>query len=233
MANRALLEQIWWAGVDRVKGYECVLEVLAQQPDFRPTHVAAVGKAASSMMRAALDQCGKDLPALMVTKYDHSDKGLEQYSNLTVIESAHPVPDENSLKGGEALLDFVSKAPGDAVLLLLVSGGASALAESLPQDMSLADLQALNQQMLADGLDIHAINSRRKEISHIKAGKLLARFRGQSARVFAISDVEGDSIEVIGSGIGQLPQIALCDDMETQIIASNAIARNACEGAAE
>ena len=213
MDQRKVLDQIWWAGVNRVKGYQCVLDALGQHKDLAPTHIAAVGKAASSMMRAALDQCGKDLPALMVTKYDHSDKGLDLYANLTVIESAHPVPDENSLKGGEALLDFVSKAPGDAVLLLLVSGGASALAESLPQDMSLADLQALNQQMLPDGLDIHAINSRRKEISHIKTGKLLARFGGQSARVFAISDVEGDStFAIVRSVVGNPLQCRAFDN---------------------
>ncbi len=233
MENRKLLDEIWWAGVDRVKGYQCVVDALAQHKDFSPTHIAAVGKAASSMMRAALDQCGLNLPALMVTKYDHLDAGLDKYLNLKVIEAAHPVPDENSLKAGAALLDFVGSAPSDAVLLLLVSGGASALAESLSGGMALSDLQALNQKMLAEGFDIHAINKRRKEISHIKAGKLLGRFRGNQARVFAISDVEGDSISVIGSGIGELPTVRLCEDMSSEIIASNAIARNACEGAAE
>ncbi len=230
--ERALLEQIWWAGVNRVSGYQCVKTALAAQPDFSPTHVAAVGKAASSMMRAALDTCGKDLPSLMVTKYEHGEPELAAYPNLSVIEAAHPVPDENSLKGGEALLDFVSALPKDAALLLLVSGGASALAEALPPDMSLDDLQAMNRNMLAEGLDIHAINKKRKEISLIKAGKLLGRFRGKQARVFAISDVEGDSIEVIGSGIGQMPTVLLCEDIETHIIASNAIAREACEQAA-
>lgn len=233
MDDRAILEKIWWMGVERVQGYQCVEAALAGQSDFKPTHIAALGKAASSMMRAALDQCGKDLPALMVTKYDHSDTGLEVYPNLQVIESAHPVPDENSLKAGEALIEFVSTLRKEARLLLLVSGGASALAESLHDDMDLTDLQNLNKKMLADGLDIHAINKKRKEISQIKAGKLLSKFRGVQARVFAISDVEGDSIEVIGSGIGQLPAVALCDDMQTQVIASNAIARNACEMAAE
>jgi hydroxypyruvate reductase len=185
------------------------------------------------MIRAALDHCGKDMPALLVTKYGHLDKGLDVYRNLSVIESAHPVPDSNSLRAGEALLEFVSGLSKDAVLLLLVSGGASALAEALPADYSLDDLQAMNRKMLADGLDIHAINTKRKQISQIKAGKLLGRFKGGQARVFAISDVEGDSISVIGSGIGALPAIALCEDMKTQIIASNAIAREACEQAAD
>ncbi len=229
--DRALLEKIWWAGVERVRGYQCVELALAGSQDFMPTHIAAVGKAASSMIRAALDTCGKDLPALMVTKYDHSGDGLASYPHLTTIESAHPVPDENSLIAGKALIEFVSKLPKEARLLLLVSGGASALVEALHDEMSLDDLQQLNKKMLAEGLDIHAINKKRKEISQIKAGKLLGKFRGVQARVFAISDVEGDSIEVIGSGIGQLPAVALCDDMETQIIASNAIARLACEQA--
>ena len=231
-SERALLEQIWWAGVNRVSGYQCVEKALAAQSGFSPTHVAAVGKAASPMMRAALDTCGKDLPSLVVTKHEHGEPGLAVYSNLTVIEAGHPVPDENSLKGGEALLDFVSGLPQDAVLLLLVSGGASALAEALGGRLTLDDLQAMNRKMLAEGLDIHAINKKRKEISLIKAGKLLGRFRGKQTRVFAISDVEGDSIEVIGSGIGQIPSVPLCEDIEALIIASNAIAREACEQAA-
>ena len=232
MSDRVILEEIWWAGVKRVQGGGCVKEAL-EQSDFRPTHVAAVGKAASSMMRAALDVCGTHLPSLVVTKYGHAEKQLGQYPNLAVIEAAHPVPDQHSLYGGKALLDFVSGIDDGGRLLLLVSGGASALAEVLPNHVSLEDLKSLNEKMLAEGHDIHAINKQRKEMSRIKGGKLLSHFFGRSARVLAISDVEGDDIAVIGSGIGQLPAIRQCHDMAVTLVASNAIARLACEEAAK
>ena len=184
------------------------------------------------MIAAALDTCGKDLPALMVTKYDHTKMGMKAYGDVAIIEAAHPVPDQHSLYAGKALLEFVSRIETDGHLLLLVSGGASALAEALVGDNSLEDLQELNRRMLAEGHDIHAINRRRKEISRIKGGKLLSHFAGASTRVLAISDVEGDDLSVIGSGIGQLPTIRQCTDMETRIVASNAIARLATEDAA-
>jgi len=203
-----------------------------EQSGFEPTHIVAVGKAASSMARAALDTSGPGLPALVVTKYGHAEKELDGYGDVSVIESAHPVPDQHSLYGGRALLDFVSRVGSDGKLLLLVSGGASALAEVLPDDVSLDDLQALNAKMLAEGHDIHAINKKRKELSRIKGGKLLSHFGGESARVLAISDVEGDDIAVIGSGIGQLPSIRQCQDMKSDVVASNVIARLACESAA-
>jgi hydroxypyruvate reductase len=228
MQVRDTLENIWWAGVRRVSGYESVAQALAGTGSGTFTHIAAVGKAASPMMRAALDANGTGTPALLVTKHGHAEPELEG-DNLTIIESAHPVPDENSLRAGESLIDFVSGAGNDARLLLLVSGGASALAEALPSDMTLDDLQSINRRMLADGLDIHAINARRKEVSRIKSGKLLARFPGESAKVLLISDVEGDDISVIGSGIGEIPETRRHENFDAEIVASNAIARDACE----
>lgn len=233
MSDRDILEEIWWAGVDRVRGYECVDQALNANSGFVPTKIAAVGKAASSMMRAALDRYGGSVSALVVTKYDHSEKELGDFSNLDVIEAAHPVPDENSLRGGEALLDFVKSAGENDALLLLVSGGASSLAECLPAQIDLDQLQSLNEQMLAEGLDIHAINAKRREISLIKGGKLLSYFNGRSVKVLAISDVERDSIDVIGSGIGARPQLDTSGLIDAEIIASNYIARDACEAKAE
>ena len=233
MDARKTLETIWWAGVDRVGGYRCVQEALAGGAISTITHVAAVGKAASPMARAALDHFGADLPALVVTKHGHGDARRTRYPGLRLIEAGHPVPDEQSLEAGSALIDFVAGAGGEARLLLLVSGGASALAESLPGDMTLDDLQAMTQAMLAEGLDIHAINAKRKEISGIKGGKLLARFSGKSALVLAISDVEGDDISVIGSGIGMIPASRQAGKLQAEVIASNAIAREACEQAAD
>lgn len=230
--TRETLERLWWAGVERAGGYEAVEAALASGGDAEITHVAAVGKAGSQMIRAALDVCGQSLPALLVTKHGHAEPSLRIYPGLEIIESGHPLPDENSIEAGDALIRFVSGAGAGARLLLLVSGGASALAESLPPGMTLADWQAVTRSMLAEGLDIHAINARRREISQIKGGRLLARFSGTKALVLAISDVEGDAISVIGSGIGEIPAQMRHGDFEARIIASNAIAREACENMA-
>lgn len=226
MDTRAI--KIWRAGVDAVGGYEATRTALATSDGPAPDQIIAVGKAAGDMARAALDHFGP-LPALVVTKDGHA-QGLPD--EVHVIESSHPVPDARSLSAGRALRTCVQGMAPGTHLLLLVSGGASSLAEDPVEGKTLSDLQALNSRLLSDGLDITAMNIERRKISRIKGGGLLGTFTGQSAQVLAISDVPGDDLSVIGSGIGAPPN-PCSFDCETRIIASNTIARNAAADAAK
>lgn len=216
---------IWKAGVAAVDGYGAVKSALLDVP--RPDQILAVGKAAAAMMSAAQDQFGKT-PGRVVTKDGHAE-GLA--SHLQVIEASHPVPDARSLKGGQALRAAVQAMEPGTHLLLLVSGGASSLAEDLVPGATLEDLARLNAQLLSEGLDITAMNARRRAMSRIKGGGLLAGFGGARATVLAISDVPGDDIGVIGSGLGAVPE-APQFEANVQIIASNAHARRAAADAA-
>lgn len=211
---------IWQAGVDAVGGHTATRAALNDLP--RPDRILAVGKAAASMARAALDHFGP-LPCLVVTKDGH---GAELPASTQLIEAAHPVPDARSLMAGRALRQAVEAMTEGSHLLLLVSGGASSLAEDLVTGKTLDDLAALNRAMLAEGLDITAMNARRRQISRIKGGGLLAGFKGARADVLAISDVPGDDMMVIGSGIGALPD-AYGFAASTRIVASNSVARAA------
>ncbi len=213
---------LWQAGVAAVRGERAVETALAAANMQRPERILAVGKAACSMARAAM-AAFPDSPCLIVTKYDHA---ADAPPGAEVLESAHPVPDQASLVAGGRCLDWVSNAPEDAHLLVLVSGGASSLVEALPEDMTLDDLKRDTQARLAAGDDIHALNTWRKRISRIKGGKLLETFPGTRVTTLAISDVEGDSLDVIGSGIGAAPAQPQFT-FESHIIASNAHARAA------
>ncbi len=219
--TRALI-QIWNAAVAAVSGYEAVANTLSADSDFSPDLVLAVGKAAVGMSQGALD----NLPpceALIVTKYDHADQNIRARAGVEVVEAGHPIPDQHSLDAGRALLDRIRVMPADSRVLLLVSGGASALAEALPEDMTLADLRAATDEMIAGGKTIAQINGWRKQASLIKDGKLVEAFSGAEIRVYAISDVEGDSISTIGSGIGDCYRAKVT--ARSTVIASNQIAR--------
>lgn len=219
--------RLWSAGVAAVDGYTATRTALTETP-AKPDRILAVGKAAAAMTRAARDVCG-DIPTLVVTKDGH---GTGLPDDVDLIEAAHPVPDARSLVAGRALRDAVQNMPEGSELLLLVSGGASALAEDPVQGKTLDDVTALNRQMLAQGLDIGAMNRKRRRLSRIKGGRLLDYFTGASVRVLAISDVPRDDIAVIGSGIGAaLPERRF--DYVAQIVASNAHARAAAARAAE
>ncbi|MEM7377072.1 MAG: DUF4147 domain-containing protein [Pseudomonadota bacterium] len=218
--RRRLLEQLWWDAVDAVGGQRAVSSALETDPVARPTRILAVGKAANGMAEGALAQF-PDTPTLVVTKHGHATDTLRALPCVTVIESAHPVPDAHSIAAGHALLDAMHATAADDHVLLLVSGGASALAEALPDGWTLDDLQALNTEMLASGLAIGEMNRRRRATSRIKGGKLVAASQCP-VTVLALSDVEGDAIDTIGSGIGDPAGQPGCT---VRLVASNRIAR--------
>ncbi len=224
------IRAIWQAAVSAVSGEQAVSHAIDFDEAFRPDQIIAVGKAAVGMCRGALRHF-PDCRALVVTKYDHVDDEFLARTNVRVIQSAHPIPDQNSLNAGKAMLECVANLPEDSRLLLLVSGGASALAETLPDAMDLADLRAVTDEMISTGKTISEINMRRKEMSLIKDGKLLAEFSGAEARVYAISDVEGDNIATIGSGIGDCRRSR--SSAYSTITASNKIAREQARHAAQ
>ncbi|MFT5708202.1 MAG: glycerate 2-kinase [Oceanospirillaceae bacterium] len=227
---------IFDAAVKDVAGFNACYQSLTlgalADNNFQPDLIIAVGKAASGMCAGVLcaleASSSKTLcPALVVTKYQHTDPQLAKYQNVTVIESAHPVPDDNSLLAGQALLDAVQSLSENSQLLLLVSGGASSLAELLPEHTSLEQWQQLTNSMLSSGYNIGQINTVRKQTSLIKDGKLLANFKGSAVQVLAISDVEGDDISVIGSGIGDTKRLNC--NANIHLIATNQVARDAAQ----
>ncbi len=165
-------------------------------------HLVAVGKAATAMTEGAVAVLGERIrSALVITREGYAGTRLAERPGFTCLEANLPVPDERSLVAGAALLDFVASRPADARLLFLVSGGASSLVEALPEGTPPVALAALNRRLLADGLDIHAMNRIRKAVSRIKGGRLARRLGGRESLALIISDVRGDDPAVVGSGL--------------------------------
>ncbi len=195
------LLNIFNAAIDAVGGTAAVSRELSQRQFTSPVYLLALGKAASEMTEGAVAVLGNNLKkGLVLTKYDHLGKVVRSHSALVCHESAHPVPDAASLQAGSLLVDFVSSVPTDACLLVLLSGGASSLAEQLPTGMTLEDLSAVSAFLLSSGLDITAMNSVRRSLSCIKGGRLADRVSAEHVLQLAISDVPGDRWQDIGSG---------------------------------
>ena len=116
-----------------------------------------------------------------------------------MIAGGHPTPTRESERGGRAALDIAASLQQDEALVVLLSGGASALMAVPAEGLTLEHKQATTSQLLRAGADIHALNTVRKHLSAIKGGWLAARARGACV-TFAISDVVGDDLSVIGSG---------------------------------
>ena len=227
----SLLTQLWNAGVESVSGRRSVAEALQRDGPFRASLVIAVGKAACSMFLGAQTCISPSTRSFIVSKYDHVDAHCRASTATRIFEAGHPVPDMNSLLAGEAILQVIASADSHDNLLLLVSGGASALVEVLPPDLALTQLQEATKSLLGSGKSIAEINDIRGRMSLIKGGQLLSQFRGSEARIYALSDVEGDALAVIGGGIGD-PSRATANVL-ARVVASNAVARNAAAEEAE
>jgi hydroxypyruvate reductase len=222
MQDEDILRVLFDAGVAAVRGDAAVETALKEHPIESPDRIIAVGKAATAMAQAAA-AIYPDVPILIVTKYHHA---ADAPAGAEIIEAAHPVLDENSLRAGARLREVVASMASGSHLLMLVSGGASALVEDPQIGLDLAALRREADRLLASGADIHAMNAARKEMSRIKGGKLLAAFPGARVTTLALSDVAGDALGVIGSGIGDAPA-EHGFEFDPRIVASNAIARAA------
>ncbi len=159
--------------------------------------VIAAGKAAASMAKVAEEQAGEIITeGYCITKYDHA---LPLQHFLT-IEAGHPLPDENGVTATNTLLQAVEGLREQDILLVLLSGGASALLADVLPGCTLAASRQLNHLLINCGATIREINTVRKHVSKIKGGQLArAAF---PARIFSffISDVTGDDPGIIASG---------------------------------
>jgi hydroxypyruvate reductase len=154
------------------------------------------------MALGAVDVLGDAVvDGLVISKPGHLDRFLLEQAGLQAVEGGHPLPDENSLRAGDRLLDFIMRQPGDRDLLFLLSGGTSSLVEVLPVGIGLEQLQAANRWLLGSGLPIQQINLVRKALSAIKAGGLISHLGQRPVEALLISDVVNDDPAIIGSGL--------------------------------
>lgn len=164
---------------------------------FNNLYVAAAGKAASAMAQETEKILSTRIKSgLVITKYEHTIP----LHTFTTIEAGHPVPDENSIKGGNALLNFFKQTREDDLIIMLVSGGASALVADCPPGIILKDIKETVQLLLQCGASIDEINTVRKHLSLLKGGQLV---KYTNARIFSLilSDVPGDDLSIIASGL--------------------------------
>jgi hydroxypyruvate reductase len=156
-----------------------------------------LGKAGAPMAAAVEEILGDRIEqGVVVTKYGH----LQPTRTIRIHEAGHPVPDDAGIAGAQAVLDQVHGLGSDDLVLVLISGGGSALTPAPVAGITLAEKQALTKALLACGADIREMNALRKHISRIKGGQLARA--AAPARVFTLilSDIVGDPLDAIASG---------------------------------
>lgn len=160
--------------------------------------VFSIGKAAVPMADAAQSVFGERIKnGLLVTKYSHIGSFFSKYFDM--VEAAHPISDNNSILAAEkALMIAENLGEGDALLVLLSGGGSALLEKSVVS----AEIQRdITKKLLARGAEIDEINAIRRRISLVKGGKLAAAAYPAKVYTVALSDVLSNDKSVIASGI--------------------------------
>jgi hydroxypyruvate reductase len=200
--RRALLLDLFRIAVAAVDGRRRVRAALAGARFPPPVSAFAAGKAAASMMQGARDALAGQLGRGLVVAPDGAVPAtLRADPGIRCLEAGHPRPDERSLAAGEALLEFAQSTPAGGTVLLLVSGGASALVEVPEAGVGLRELAALFDRSLAEAMDIEQLNRERIALSRIKGGRLPGLFLGSRIEALLISDVPRDDPAVLASGL--------------------------------
>ncbi len=161
--------------------------------DFDNVYLVGFGKASVGMAQAVCDSV--DVKEGVVVTNDPNSQ--VKNDNVVTIVGGHPLPDQGSIDGAEKILSVVEKCNDCDVLIVLISGGGSALL-SKPR-MCLEDLQSVTSLLLKCGADINEINTIRKHLSLVKGGQLAAASNGLVIS-FIISDIIGDPMSFIASG---------------------------------
>ena len=203
MNARPFLEDLFAAAVAAAHPSTCLAPYLPAPPPGGRLIVLAAGKAGGSMIEVAerhyLDERSVSpdhLGGLAVTRHGYG----RPTRLLPVIEAGHPVPDQASVDGAARALALADAAQAGDLVLVLMSGGASANWIAPSAGLTLAEKQAVTRALLKSGAAIGEMNTVRKHLSRIKGGRLAAHAHPARVVTLAISDVPGDDPAVIGSG---------------------------------
>ncbi len=192
---RANLLNAFHTAVDAAKPNRAMLGALPDAPKGR-TVVVGGGKAAAGMAVALETAWPTELSGVVVTRYGHA---TDQPKRIEVLEASHPVPDGASQHAGTRILETVRGLSHDDLVIVLLSGGGSALMVA-PSGVTLLEKMRLSEQLLRSGADITEMNTVRKHLSKLKGGHLAVAAMPARVVSLIVSDVVGDDLSVIASG---------------------------------
>ncbi len=221
MTYREQLSQIFSAGLLRVDPIGMITQTIKLSGDtllintaehelsldlsrYHRIIVLGAGKASARMARGLEEVLGDRISdGIISVKYGHSDT----LRTVRIVESGHPVPDENGVRAAEEILSLAHAGDEGTLFINLVSGGGSALLckpGEFPREglaIGLDQKQNTTKALLACGAPIQEVNTVRKHLSGIKGGRLAEAMYPATSLNLILSDVIGDRLDAIASGL--------------------------------
>ncbi len=182
----------------------CWPEIESKLDPRKDKRVVGAGKASLDMALALNTLTGRKLTGGAITAVPERLENLSQAEidglPFRVYPAAHPLPDERNIIAAEAIAGVARQATADDILICLISGGGSAHLTLPVRELTLADLQEVAQALLYAGAPIQDLNTVRKHCEQLKGGGLLRLAAPAQVYACILSDVIGDSLDVIASG---------------------------------
>lgn len=210
MELRNDLWRILQKAVEAVSPEECIQRTVTlngeslriQDAEYDLSHieriiVVGVGKASARMAAALEGILGEKITAGLVVTADGYRVSTRK---IEVVEAAHPVPDARGLETAQRIASLLEKTGENDLVIVLISGGGSALLTLPSPPITLSDLIETNQLLLLSGARIQEINTVRKHLSQLKGGQLAKRAFPSQVISIILSDVPGDPVDMIASG---------------------------------
>jgi glycerate 2-kinase len=160
--------------------------------------VVGAGKAGAPMAAALTDLLGDRISEGYVNvKYGYT---ADVAGPIVIQEASHPVPDAAGLLGAQHVAALLRGLTERDLVIVLLSGGGSALLPLPALDLELADLQKLTNLLLRSGATINELNAARKHCSQLQGGGLARLAAPAQVAALILSDVVGSPLDTIASG---------------------------------
>ncbi len=193
---REVLERWFRVALEAVSPQRCLPSLLPDPPRAGRTVVVGAGKAAAAMAATVEAHWPGAVHGRVIVPYGH---GVET-RQIAVEQAGHPVPDAAGVAATEHLLAELDGLGAEDQVLVLLSGGGSALLTAPQSPLGLDEKQAVTAALLRSGAPIGAINTVRRHLSAVKGGRLALRAQPAQVTTLILSDVPGDNPAVIASG---------------------------------
>ncbi len=200
VADTSALLNILNAGIDSVRPSLLFTPILfedrselASWKSHSRRFLLAMGKASVESARSILGQITCE-DYFVLTPYEDPKQSIKIHLG------SHPIPGEGSYQSTRQLVEWLRKLPGQGSLLVILSGGTSALCVLPLPTLNLSAKMIVNDLLIRSGATIQEINAVRKHLSGVKGGQLAKYAANLESAVLVISDVIGDDLSSIGSG---------------------------------
>ncbi len=193
----ASIDRAFQRHVDCDRGVLRICEDLHDLDSYNRVLVISIGKAAHAMVNSLEMQAGDRFEGIVASSFDPPS----QVRGFRYFRGGHPLPNQESIRAAEAILKSLNAQNGSSLVIFMLSGGGSSIAEKpIDDEISLEDLVATYQALVHSGAPIAEINTIRKHLSAIKGGRMAVAARASQQVSLLVSDVPDNTPNALASG---------------------------------